>query len=86
MHHCLRTPEIVLSICEQIPLGLKKTALSFALTTRAFLEPGLDRVWHTIASVEPIMACTPDELWSWEAIHESGEWGWVRIHILTSVV
>lgn len=34
-----------------------------SLTRRAFLEPGLDSLWHTLDSFEPLLACLPTDLW-----------------------
>ncbi|KAF6753279.1 hypothetical protein DFP72DRAFT_849282 [Ephemerocybe angulata] len=37
-----------------------------ALSHRAFLEPGLDSLWHSINSYEPLLACLPNDLWTAE--------------------
>lgn len=38
------------------------TALSFALTCRAFLDPSLDALWSKQISLRPLMSCFPSVL------------------------
>ena len=60
MDHCLRISELIRSICDNLD---KATSLSVALTCKAFLEPGLDKVWRNIATLEPLACCLPAEIW-----------------------
>ncbi|KAF5332635.1 hypothetical protein D9611_005387 [Ephemerocybe angulata] len=60
MERCLQIPEVLNSICEELN---PPDALSVALTSRAFLEPGLDSVWYEIKSFDPLISCLPDDLW-----------------------
>jgi hypothetical protein len=58
---CFRIPELVGMICNEqddVP-----TMLAMALTSRAFLEPSLDRLWYRIESFKPLIACLPRDLW-----------------------
>lgn len=59
MNHCLRIPEIVSEICNALD---ERSALSMALTCKAFLEPALDQLWRRLTSFEPLAACLPDGL------------------------
>ncbi|KAF5332856.1 hypothetical protein D9611_005395 [Ephemerocybe angulata] len=61
MDRCIWIPEILTLICNDLD---PKTALSAALTSRAFLEPALDKLWHTIDSFQPLIACLPEDLWT----------------------
>ena len=60
MDDCLRIPEVQRLIYDELD---KRTSLSLALTCKAFLEPGLDRIWRNITSFKPLIACIPEELW-----------------------
>jgi hypothetical protein len=60
MGHCLRIPELIRSICDNLD---KATSLSVALACKAFLEPGLDKIWRDIDSLEPLAHCLPAEIW-----------------------
>ncbi|KAF6763710.1 hypothetical protein DFP72DRAFT_481746 [Ephemerocybe angulata] len=59
MHQALQIPEIIRTILEG---SNTKKALAVALTCRAFLEPGLDRVWHTLRGFTEIVSCFPEDL------------------------
>ncbi|KAF6753203.1 hypothetical protein DFP72DRAFT_902184 [Ephemerocybe angulata] len=61
MDRCIWIPEILTLICNDLD---RKSALSAALTSRAFLEPALDKLWHTIDSFRPLIACLPEDLWT----------------------
>ncbi|KAJ3534016.1 hypothetical protein NMY22_g7097 [Coprinellus aureogranulatus] len=63
MDQCLRIPELVRSVCDG--LG-KASSLSVALTCRAFLDPGLDRIWQNIESLQPLISCLPADIWKGE--------------------
>lgn len=39
-----------------------KDLLATVLTCRAFVEPGLDRLWHTMDSLAPLVTCLPSDL------------------------
>ncbi|KAF6753323.1 hypothetical protein DFP72DRAFT_902750 [Ephemerocybe angulata] len=56
----LQIPEVVRSICNELD---RSSALAMSLTCRAFLEPGLDSLWHSLDSFEPLLACLPADLW-----------------------
>lgn len=73
MHHCLKTSEIVRTICSQLDDNAKERALSMALACRDFLEPGLDRLWHTIDSMDPILARLPENLWRTDGIQANDD-------------
>ncbi|KAJ3518441.1 hypothetical protein NMY22_g13677 [Coprinellus aureogranulatus] len=60
MDRCLRIPELVRSICDGVD---KASSLSVALTCRAFLDPGLDRIWQDIESLQPLISCLPGDIW-----------------------
>ncbi|KAF6751688.1 hypothetical protein DFP72DRAFT_1135527 [Ephemerocybe angulata] len=58
MNKCLQAPEILQLICDQVPNETRQDRqrlLAIALSCRALLEPGLDRLWHTIRSFRPLM-------------------------------
>ncbi|KAF6761341.1 hypothetical protein DFP72DRAFT_959293 [Ephemerocybe angulata] len=56
----LQIPEVVRSICNELD---RSSALAMSLTCRAFFEPGLDSLWHSLDSFEPLLACLPADLW-----------------------
>ncbi|KAJ3544809.1 hypothetical protein NMY22_g2646 [Coprinellus aureogranulatus] len=56
MHQCLRIQEVVVNICDELDEG---SALSIALTRKAFLEPALDSLWRHLTSFAPLVACLP---------------------------
>lgn len=60
MEQCLQIPEIIRYICDEMG---PKDALSAALTSRQFLQPGLDSIWNEIDGFEAIIACLPSDLW-----------------------
>ncbi|KAF5313383.1 hypothetical protein D9611_008459 [Ephemerocybe angulata] len=58
MNKCLQAPEILQLICDQVPNETRQDRqrlLAIALSCRALLEPGLDRLWHTIRSFRPLV-------------------------------
>lgn len=69
MERCLQIPEIIRSICDE---ATSKTALSIALASRDFLQPGLDSIWSEIDDFEAIVACLPSDLWRIEEIAHAG--------------
>lgn len=71
MHRCLEILEILGRIAEYLT---PKEASQFALTRRAFLGPGLDKVWLQIRSFEPLIACLPHGIWSEEKIIVPTTW------------
>ncbi|KAF6751101.1 hypothetical protein DFP72DRAFT_908470 [Ephemerocybe angulata] len=69
MNRCLQTPEILQLICEQLPIDRHKDRgrlFAVALSCRALLEPGLDRLWYRIQSFIPLIANLPSDLWNIE--------------------
>ncbi|TEB32529.1 hypothetical protein FA13DRAFT_1709068 [Coprinellus micaceus] len=62
MYRCLSISEILRSVCDKMD---KASSLSIALTCRAFLEPGFDKVWLDILvpTFEPLICCLPDDIW-----------------------
>ena len=65
MDDCLRIPEVLRLIYDELD---KRTSLSLALTCKAFLEPGLDRIWRNITSFKPLMACIAEDIWRQEVM------------------
>ncbi|KAF6761375.1 hypothetical protein DFP72DRAFT_842932 [Ephemerocybe angulata] len=63
MDQALHVPEVVRTVCNYLK---EKEACAMALSHRAFLEPGLDCLWRSIDSYEPLLACLPDDLWEAE--------------------
>lgn len=53
-------PEVLRMLCDELN---EKDLLSAALTSRTFSEPALDRIWRNIRSLDPIIACLPEDLW-----------------------
>ncbi|TEB33218.1 hypothetical protein FA13DRAFT_1708581 [Coprinellus micaceus] len=76
MDQCLHIPEILRAICDETT---KKTALAVALTSRHFLQPGLDRIWREVDCFEAIIACLPTDLWE---VEESGGYLEPKLHFL----
>ncbi|KAF6751689.1 hypothetical protein DFP72DRAFT_906850 [Ephemerocybe angulata] len=69
MNKCLQAPEILHLICNELPnsnLDDRQRLLAVALSCRALLEPGLDRLWHTIRSFQPLMTMLPLDLFKLE--------------------
>ncbi|KAF6761317.1 hypothetical protein DFP72DRAFT_37495 [Ephemerocybe angulata] len=56
----LQIPEVLHLICDELD---RSSALAMSLTCRAFLEPGLDSLWRSLDSFEPLLACLPVDLW-----------------------
>ncbi|KAF6753306.1 hypothetical protein DFP72DRAFT_1171094 [Ephemerocybe angulata] len=56
----LQIPAVIRSICDHLD---RRSALAMSLTRRAFLDPGLDSVWYSLDSFEPLLACLPTDLW-----------------------
>ncbi|KAF6761153.1 hypothetical protein DFP72DRAFT_1165640 [Ephemerocybe angulata] len=62
MEKCL--PELLSLMCESL---VRKDLLSMVLTGyRGFLDPALDALWHDIPSLDPLIACLPEDLWKIE--------------------
>ncbi|KAF9523789.1 hypothetical protein CPB83DRAFT_862289 [Crepidotus variabilis] len=67
MHRCLRTPELLLNIFQQIrydggpkELGLNQSTLAaLARTCKDFKEPALDTLWYSMDSFLPLLRCLP---------------------------
>ncbi|KAF8065070.1 hypothetical protein FPV67DRAFT_1782072 [Lyophyllum atratum] len=67
MHPCLKIPEILSAIFENIinrqywttPLAGSATLLNLALTCKMFKDPALDVLWHTIQTLDPLVHCLP---------------------------
>ncbi|KAF5313413.1 hypothetical protein D9611_008516 [Ephemerocybe angulata] len=69
MNRCLQIPEILQLICNQLPYNRsseRQTLLAVALSCRALLEPGLDRLWYRIQFFKPILTILPSDLWKIE--------------------
>lgn len=60
MDRCLQVSELIRLIFSNLD---KAESLSLALSRRDFLEPGLDRIWHSLQSLEPLVCSLPSELW-----------------------
>ncbi|KAF6749330.1 hypothetical protein DFP72DRAFT_1173686 [Ephemerocybe angulata] len=76
MHQCLSIPEVIRHICDEADL---KTSLSMALTSRAHLDPALDRIWAHLDSFEPIISCLPSNLWKPKSIPSPNGHGTLKI-------
>ncbi|KAF6753209.1 hypothetical protein DFP72DRAFT_902201 [Ephemerocybe angulata] len=76
MHQCLSIPEVIRHICDEADL---KTSLSMALTSRAHLDPALDRIWAHLDSFEPIISCLPSNLWKPKSIPSPNGHGTLNI-------
>ncbi|KAH7890978.1 hypothetical protein F5I97DRAFT_1782710, partial [Phlebopus sp. FC_14] len=68
MHECLLLEDVLYSVFEQIRLdtvvrGKYRTLLALATTCRAFCEPALDQLYHTLSSIHPIIRCLPQDVW-----------------------
>lgn len=63
MDHCLRIPEVVRIVCDEL---YGKDAYSMALVARRFVEPALDARWRILYSFVPIVKCLPDDSWTVE--------------------
>ncbi|KAF8062194.1 hypothetical protein FPV67DRAFT_1672675 [Lyophyllum atratum] len=67
MHSCLKIPEILCTIFQNVidrqdwkaPFSGSATLLNLALTCKLFKEPALDVLWHTIQTLEPLIRCLP---------------------------
>lgn len=67
MHNCLRISEIISHVCTDLldadgdfgPKGLAR----LARTCRAFRDPALDILWHTLLALEPLIRTLPADLW-----------------------
>jgi hypothetical protein len=68
MHKCLETPDLLEMICKALKDDFgnhDKFALSsLARTCRAFHEPALDILWHTLSSIVPLLKTFPPCLWN----------------------
>ena len=72
MHRCLEIMEVLHAIYEEIETA---SALDLALTCKAFLEPGLDRVWYDeVFSFEPFISSLPDDLLVATTVQTHGNW------------
>ena len=60
MNQCLNIPELQRLIHDNLSKG---SSLSLALACQAFLESGLDRIWDSLESLEPLVCCLPAEIW-----------------------
>jgi hypothetical protein len=72
VEECLRIPEVLRLIYDELD---KRTSLSLALTCKAFLEPGLDRIWRNITSFKPLIGCIPEDIWKPDVISVPKRWG-----------
>ncbi|KAF6751674.1 hypothetical protein DFP72DRAFT_472458 [Ephemerocybe angulata] len=75
MNRCLRTPELLQLICNQVPNNTsedRQRLLAVALSCRALLEPALDRLWYKMTSFKALMTTLPNDLWSREIITPPG--------------
>ncbi|KII86198.1 hypothetical protein PLICRDRAFT_43776 [Plicaturopsis crispa FD-325 SS-3] len=73
MHRCLNISEILTMICTELLVcehSLKlvhcnhdRDVAWFARTCRAFRDPALDALWHTQASLGPLVRTFPVDLW-----------------------
>lgn len=64
MHRCLRVPELLDIIFENVQDDLeffRKNFFSLALTCRLFCEPALDRLWAVLPSIRPFLSLFPVE-------------------------
>ncbi|TEB32563.1 hypothetical protein FA13DRAFT_1731765 [Coprinellus micaceus] len=61
MHRCLHVPEVGRCIASDLD---KEDAYHLAITCKDMLNPCLDEVWCEIHSLEPLIACLPEDLWS----------------------
>ncbi|KDQ51277.1 hypothetical protein JAAARDRAFT_199304 [Jaapia argillacea MUCL 33604] len=82
MHRCLQVHDILAHIaelaCDQHDFRRRnRTAISFALTCRWFLDVGLDESWQELENILPLLKTLPEDLWE----IRTGEtyWGSVRI-------
>ena len=57
-------PEMLQLVFDELPI--KADLFSAALTSRAFCEPALDKLWRHVEFLEPIIACLPEDLFVWE--------------------
>ncbi|KAF5334533.1 hypothetical protein D9611_013812 [Ephemerocybe angulata] len=69
MHQALQIPELIRTVSEASDIN---DALAVSLTCRAFLEPALDRIWHTLHSSREIISCFPEDLWEVELRDATG--------------
>ncbi|KAJ3512772.1 hypothetical protein NMY22_g15237 [Coprinellus aureogranulatus] len=67
MHQCLWVSEVVRCIANDLDVP---DALNLAKTCRALLDPCLDRVWWSISSFKPLIACLPKDALSETATHQ----------------
>jgi hypothetical protein len=70
MDHCLRLPEIVSVICDDLDSA---SAFSMALTAQRFVEPALDVRWRNVTSLAQIIFCLPGDLWKVEERPRPGD-------------
>lgn len=67
--------------------------LSFASTCRAFYEPSMNVIWHTLFSLKPLVKCFPRHVWQ-EVDHAVVRYTpimiktlrWVIIHVISSFI
>ena len=58
-HPCLCVPEVLRLIHDPL---CPKDLLSVGLACRSFLEPALDKLWHTVPAFKPLVKCLPKGL------------------------
>ncbi|KII86170.1 hypothetical protein PLICRDRAFT_700291 [Plicaturopsis crispa FD-325 SS-3] len=68
MHHCLQISEILSQVCGAASLDVDGTVrrvdlARLARTCRAFRDPALDVLWHTLPSLDPLIRTLPTDLW-----------------------
>jgi hypothetical protein len=82
MHRCLETLEVLHAIYKELEAG---GAFDLALTCKAFLEPGLDRVWYEVCSFEPFISSLPDDLLAVATVQTHGNWSYdVYVSVIIS--
>ncbi|KAF5332697.1 hypothetical protein D9611_005274 [Ephemerocybe angulata] len=66
MDRCLQIHEIIQNICAHA--ADKRSLLHMALSSRRFLAPALDALWHDIDSLLPLITClkSTNDLWDTE--------------------
>ncbi|KAJ3514214.1 hypothetical protein NMY22_g14818 [Coprinellus aureogranulatus] len=68
MTACLYILEVLRLIYNELD---QEDALPLAMTCKAFLEPGLDRIWSYVDWLAPLIACLPEGLWARRAVKSS---------------
>ena len=66
MHQCLRTPELLSHILEDVyaeESGLKDMA-ALAVACQTFREPALDILWRSLPSLGPLLRCLPEDAYT----------------------